>query len=187
MPAARLLQRRRPRSRSTAFSSSARPSRSRSPDGSAARGRKDVYGCRGHGVAERAARIHGMRSAWADPRQRLIATSRWVVAAAGRMTAMISLGRGGSGGYCIPLLCGARPAKNPGTVAGDLRRPAASIRTVTSADIWGSSQSARPGRSGPLTTDARAVQLPARSETDDGRSRGHAHPGRMRRSRREWS
>jgi hypothetical protein len=51
------------------------------------------------------------------------------------MTTMISSGRGGSGGYCIPLLRGARPARCPGIVTGERRRPAASTRTIESEDM----------------------------------------------------
>lgn len=48
---------------------------------------------------------------------------------------MISSGRGGSGGYCIPLLCGARPARYPGSVAGERRRPAASTKAIEPEDM----------------------------------------------------
>jgi hypothetical protein len=43
------------------------------------------------------------------------------------MTATISVTVGGSAGYRRPLLRGGRPARKPGIVAGERRRPAASI------------------------------------------------------------
>ena len=43
--------------------------------------------------------------------------------------------RGGSGGYCRPVLRGALPARYPGMVAGDRRRPAASTRIVEPEDM----------------------------------------------------
>ncbi len=53
--------------------------------------------------------------------------------------------RGGSGGYPIPLLRGALPARYPGIVAGDRRRPAASTNTIEPWAITSSSQTtARP-------------------------------------------
>ena len=45
---------------------------------------------------------------------------------------------GGSGGYRMPLLRGARPARYPGMVAGDRRRPAAFTRIVEAEDMTGS-------------------------------------------------
>ena len=51
-----------------------------------------------------------------------------------RITTMISSGRGGSGGYCIPLLCGARPARYPAwwlAIAGGPRRRAAPSNPLT--------------------------------------------------------
>jgi hypothetical protein len=51
---------------------------------------------------------------------------------ASRITAMISSTLGRSAGYRGPLLCGARPAWNPGIVAGERRRPA---RSSNSSDM----------------------------------------------------
>ena len=70
------------------------------------------------------------------PRQSTAISARmrspWRSWPAWRITRTISSGRGGSGGYSIPLLRGARPAKKPGRVAGERRRPAASINIVAS-------------------------------------------------------
>jgi integrase len=64
--------------------------------------------------------------------------SPWRSCPAWRITSTISSARGGSGGYCIPLLRGARPARYPGIVAGDRRRPAALIPIVEPEDMTGS-------------------------------------------------
>jgi hypothetical protein len=90
----------------------------------------------------------------------------WRSSPAWRITRMISSARGGSAGYCIPLLCGARPARYPGTVAGDRRRPAASTPTTQTCDMGGSSQARCPGQPGTITahprpTDTRGQQTSA--------------------------
>jgi hypothetical protein len=73
-------------------------------------------------------------------------TQTWRSRPAWRITTMISSGRGGSGGYCIPLFRGARLARWPAMVAGERRLPAASRRTVCAA-MTCSLLRIRPGQS----------------------------------------
>ena len=87
--------------------------------------------------------------------------SPWRVCPARRMTTMISSGRGGSGGYCIPLLCGARAATYHGVVAGERRRPTASTNIEPEH----------------MTSSLPEVRRLGRSET------GPTHPRRVRSQR----
>ena len=76
------------------------------------------------------------------PRHRTATSARtrspWRSWPAWRITSTISSARGRSGGYRMPLLRSARPARYPAIVAGDRRRQAAFTRIVEPEDMTGS-------------------------------------------------